>query len=304
MTSKEIVNFSASIRAKLKNIAVSEQKEFQYILRQFFWERFLYRISVSGYRDNFILKGALMMVVLNHERNRPTRDMDFLGVSIPNDMGQIAKVVSEIAKIEASDGVCFLSDTIESERINDKDAYSGVRIKITGVLGVIRQRVFIDIGFGDSIADGGILSSFPVLLPLSVPQVYIYPIESSVSEKFEALVSLQLVSSRMKDIFDILYYQNSFSFAGKKLKKAIIETFNTRGTDREKRRDVFSSLFKENKEKQIQWQAFHKTNKLTYTISFSEAMLIIEKFLEPVISGGVKTWNPTNLQWEDKQSVG
>lgn len=304
MTSKEIVNLPASIREKLKNIAVSERKEFQYILRQFFWERFLYRISVSEYRENLILKGALMMVVLHHERNRPTRDMDFLGVNMPNETGQIEKVISTIAKIDSQDGVRFLPDTIESERIHDKDEYSGVRIKITGVLGVIRQRVFIDIGFGDSIADGGILSSFPVLLPLSVPQVYIYPIESSVSEKFEALVSLQLVSSRMKDIFDILYYQNNFSFAGEKLKKAIRETFSTRGTDLEKRRDVFSSFFKANREKQIQWQAFHRTNSLPYTVSFAEAVNLIENFLEPVISGKVDAWNPGKLQWEDKKSVG
>ncbi|MCC6550375.1 MAG: nucleotidyl transferase AbiEii/AbiGii toxin family protein [Ignavibacteriaceae bacterium] len=294
---KPLTNLPVSIRERLKNIADNKNSEFQNLVQQFFWERFLYRLSISEYRSNLILKGAMMMIALNKERNRPTRDIDFLGVGISNQIDSVADIIRKIVMIECEDGIHFATDSILAEPINESDLYSGIRIKLTGTLDSIKQRIFIDIGFGDSIEKVETPQKFPVLLSLPSPEIYIYPIESSVSEKVEALVSLQLLTSRMKDIYDIAFYSKNFEFTSTRLSSALLNTFQRRGTDIEKRFDIFSVNFRENKEKELQWQAFHKTNGLKAASTFASAISEIERFIEPVLTGDFRIWEPERSKW-------
>lgn len=294
---KSLTNLPASIKERLKNIADKKKSEYQIVVRQFFWERFLYRLSVSEYRSNLILKGAMMLIALNKEPNRPTRDIDFLGVGISNQIDNVADVIRKILMIECEDGIHFAPDSILAEPINESDLYSGIRIKFTGTLDSIKQRIFIDIGFGDSIEKVETPHKFPVLLSLPAPEIYIYPIESSVSEKFEALVSLQLLTSRMKDIYDIVFYSKNFEFTSTRLRSALLNTFQRRGTDIEKRFDIFSVNFRGNQEKEIQWQSFHKTIGLKASNTFASAVSEIEQFIEPVLTGDFRIWEPKRSKW-------
>jgi predicted nucleotidyltransferase component of viral defense system len=191
----EIKNVAASVKERLRNIAAQSNKEFQSVVRQYVQERFLFRLSKSVYSKNFILKGALLFVAHDISRNRPTRDIDFLGSSISNDINDIKEFIKEILKIEFEDGLKFDLKNVEAENIVEDGDYNGIRVKFYAYLENSRERVQLDIGFGDKLTSGPIEIEFPTLLDFDAPKIEVYSIETAIAEKFEAIVSLQLQSS-------------------------------------------------------------------------------------------------------------
>ncbi|MDP3683467.1 MAG: nucleotidyl transferase AbiEii/AbiGii toxin family protein, partial [Ignavibacteria bacterium] len=203
---KEIKNIAASVKERLRNISIQAGKDFQSVLHQYIQERFLFRLSKSIYVDNLILKGALLFVAHDISRSRPTKDIDFLGSSVPNEKDKLVEIIKEILDVSCEDGLRFDNNDIDSEDIVEGEEYHGVHIKFYAYLEHSRERVQIDIGFGDRIIGGPIEIDFPTLLDFPAPRLKVYSIESSVAEKFEAIVSLQLETSRMKDVYDIHYF--------------------------------------------------------------------------------------------------
>ena len=127
MTKSEIKNITASVRQRLANLAQTQKEDFQQLLSRYARERLLYRLSVSVYRERFILKGALLFAYWTGAPHRPTRDVDFLGYGAP-DLDILAKVFSELCQTEvAPDGLTFQPDSIRAERIKDDEEYEGVR---------------------------------------------------------------------------------------------------------------------------------------------------------------------------------
>lgn len=210
---KGLKNIAASVKERLRNISTNAGKDFQSVLRQYIQERFLFRLSKSIYVDNFILKGALLFVAHDISRSRPTRDIDFLGSLVPNEKEKIVEIIKEILNVSYDDGLLFDNNNVESEYIVEDEEYYGVRVKFYAYLEHSRERVQIDIGFGDRIIGGPIEINFPTLLDFPAPRLKVYSIESAVAEKFEAIVSLQLETSRMKDFYDILYFVEHYSIA-------------------------------------------------------------------------------------------
>jgi len=123
-----VKNIAASVRARLLNIAKETNRDFNTVLLQYFQERLLYRLSISPYRDNFILKGALLFLIYKMPRNRPTKDIDFLGVDTSNEEESLLNLMKEVAAISAEDGVWFDPESFTSERITEQSEYNGVRI--------------------------------------------------------------------------------------------------------------------------------------------------------------------------------
>ena len=295
----EIKNIAASIKERLRNIASQSGKEFQSIIRQYVQERFLFRLSKSSYKNNLILKGALLFVAHNISRNRPTRDIDFLGTSISNEIDDIEEVVKEILKIEAEDGVFFDIASIEVENIVEDGDYLGVRIKFYAYMENSRERVQLDIGFDDKIASGPIEIDFPTLLDFPAPKLKVYSIETAIAEKFEAIVSLQLQSSRMKDFYDVIFFAQHYEFKKDTLLEAILTTFNHRSTDVAQRMLIFKDKFKLDESLQRLWKAFLERNRLTSVLSFNELIIKIQNFIEPVFDNKSKNnWNFEKWEWE------
>jgi predicted nucleotidyltransferase component of viral defense system len=253
---KEIKNIAASVKERLRNVSTQTGKEYQSLFRQYVQERFLFRLSKSIYANNFILKGALLFLAYDISRLRPTRDIDFLGSSISNKKDELADIVKEILKIECEDGLHFDVDDIESENIVDDGDYHGVRIKFYAYLENSRERVQIDIGFGDKITSGPIEIDFPTLLDFPAPRLKVYSVESAIAEKFEAIVSLHLKTSRMKDFYDIMFFAENHNFKKDILKEAILTTFKHRETDIELRKKIYEDKFKTEDQLQKYWVAF------------------------------------------------
>jgi len=295
---KEIKNISASVKERLRNIATQTGKDYQSLLRQYAQERFLYRLSISPFVNNFILKGALLFLAHDISRLRPTRDIDFLCSSISNNKNEISEIVKQILRIDFEDGLHFDTNQMETEDIVEDGEYKGVRIKCFAFLENSRERVQIDIGFGDRITAGPIEIEFPTLLDFPAPRLKVYSVESAVAEKFEAIVSLQLQTSRMKDFYDILFFAGSYQFKKDILKEAIQITFNHRETNIQLRTMIFEDKFKTDDQLQKYWSAFLSRNKLTAETNFTKVVDRISSFIEPIFNDKSKNnWDKTSWKW-------
>jgi len=291
-------NIGASARAQLLNVARQLNVDYNALLRRYFQERFLYRLSVSEYKDNLILKGALILAGYNISRYRPTKDIDFLGKAIKDDIEDFKKIIAEIASIQNDDGVSFDIKNITAEEIKEEADYKGIKIHLPCSMDTIKNNVSVDIGFGDEIVAGPIEMDFPVILNSAVPKIKVYSLESAIAEKFESIVKLNILTSRMKDFYDILFISSSKSFNSETLKIAINNTFKNRETDLQERTSVYEIL-KDDRQKKTQWSAFLKKNKLKAENEFRVVINKIQNFIEPIFGlKESKQWNPENWNWE------
>jgi predicted nucleotidyltransferase component of viral defense system len=246
-------------------------------------ERFLYRLSVSKYAEDFILKGAFMLRVWNFSEYRPTMDIDMLGIS-GNDQKYITEQIRDILAVEIEpDGLIFDADTIQAEQINDEADYEGVRITFRGTLGTAKIRMQIDIGFGDVIYPGPEKKPVPCILDFPAPSLLCYSRESVIAEKFEAMIQLGLLNSRMKDFYDIWLLSRQFGIDVDDVTEAVKRTLSQRKTKLYTPIDAFSAEFVSLR--QPMWAAFRKRLKQDYVPElFQEVVDDIALFLAPVIT--------------------
>lgn len=230
MTKGPIKDVPASIRQRLLNLARESGQEFNLLLIRYGIERFLYRLSQSQHADVFVLKGAILFHLWGGAPHRPTRDVDLLGRGAP-DLDRMATVIREVCRQEvADDGLFFDEESVQAERIREDEEYLGIRIRLEGHLGTAHVPVQIDIGFGDAVNPRPRKRELPCLLDSAPPRLRIYPWETVVAEKYQALVELGMTNSRMKDFFDLRYMARQLEFEGGVLSVAIRSTFERRKT--------------------------------------------------------------------------
>jgi predicted nucleotidyltransferase component of viral defense system len=281
----DIKNIAASVRGRLQNKAKETGRAFSEILQCYGMERFLFRLSQSKYADAFILKGALMFVAWQMPERRTTLDIDLLARHV-NEVAKIEGAVRDIcaAKVPA-DGLVFKPDSVKG-RITKEDAeYEGVRIKLMGYLERSRIPMQIDFGFGDIIYPSAQKIKYPALLDFPAPKLKGYTPESVVSEKFEAMVKLGDLNSRMKDFYDIWNMMRQFDFEGGALVKAIEKTFGHRKTTLPASAPFFSSdIYAKNSMNNTRWKAFLETLQIKNVPSdLGTVVQAMENFLlEPV----------------------
>jgi len=224
-------NIAASVHQRLLKRARDSGRPFNEVLQYFAIERFIYRLSKSPSAEKFILKGALMFTAWHVRLSRPTKDIDLLG-RIDNSPEVITSAMKEacIQKVEP-DGMRFDAETVIATRITEGAEYEGVRVRIQGNLGNARIPLQIDIGFGDVVVPAVSKIVYPTILDFPPPELNGYTMESTIAEKFEAMVKLGIVNSRMKDFYDIWVLSRQFDFDGHVLAMAIRKTFENRRTD-------------------------------------------------------------------------
>ncbi len=276
-------NVAASVRQRLLNRARADKRPFNELLQYYAMERFLYRLSKSFFSDRFILKGALLLRAWNAPEFRPTMDIDMLGKT-SNEEADILSLIRNILIIPVEeDGLVFNSDSLQSEQITEDADYEGIRIRLRGVLDSARVVMQIDIGFGDIVYPAPEEAELPTMLEFPAPKLLCYSRESTIAEKFEAMIKLGFLNSRMKDFYDIWLLSRGFDFNGLDLAEAIRLTFEQRQTTLPVRIESFSEDFVN--EKQAQWAAFHKKLDQEHIPSdLREIVLHLDGFLTPVVS--------------------
>ncbi len=295
MNKRPLKNVSASVHQQLLNIAKDSVRPFNEVLQYFAMERFLYRLGQSQHTNSLVLKGALLFRVWDVPDSRATRDIDFLAY-LDNSPDKMATIVRDICAIEdTDDGLAFDPDTVEAHRIKEGADYEGVRIRFIGRLGNARIHMQVDVGFGDLVHPGAIQAEYPTLLDLPAPSLRIYPPETAIAEKAEAMVSLGSLNSRMKDFHDISRMSRQFNFQGDELCEAVRCTFQNRNTAMVEFDDLVAELLdSENFDKQ--WTAFLRKSALTEPEKFPQVLAMIGDFLSPVFSS-IKNNKVFNREW-------
>ncbi|MBI5057511.1 MAG: nucleotidyl transferase AbiEii/AbiGii toxin family protein [Nitrospirae bacterium] len=295
---KDIKNIEASVRGQLQNKAKETHRPFAEILQYFGMERFLYRLSRSEYANRFILKGALMFTVWHIPQRRTTLDIDFLA-RFDNQTTSIEKMVKDVCKTDViPDGLIFDYNSVKGQRIKEDADYERVRVKFAGFLQRSRIPMQIDISFGDSILSGAKTIEYPVILDFPMPRLKGYPAESVVSEKFEAMVKLGAINSRMKDFYDIWLMMRQFDFDSSKLAEALKRTFTHRKTAFPDGRNFFAEdIYNEKSDRQTLWKAFLNKGDIKHTPQeLSAVAKEIEQFLLKPLDA-IKKEQRFNEQW-------
>jgi len=289
-------DLAASVHQRLLNHARSEGRRFNEVLQRYALERWLYRLSISSHADRFILKGGLLLSTWDLPIQRPTKDIDLLA-SATNDLDGVLAMIREICIVAVEpDGLVFHEPTVTSERIAEDAVYEGVRSTFTGSLGKARLAMQIDLGFSDVITPGPISMTFPTILELPAPELRAYNRETTIAEKFEAMIKLGELNSRMKDFFDIWSLATNQAFDGDMLSEAIAQTFRRRGTVMDANAVCFEDTFGNSETKQTQWRGFLKRTQLAESAPalFVDVWRDVMAFLRPMISpsAGAAHWLP------------
>ena len=295
---------ATSVKAQIKYRANKEKRNVQDMFILYVLERVLYRLSISPYKDKFVLKGGCLLYGLfNQQYARTTTDIDLLGTSISNEAEYMKKVFTDILSVECDDAIRFDISSLNANNITEFKEYHGVNVSAVAYLDRTRIPINIDIGYNDVIYPGKQQMEYPTILDDEPPVLNAYSLESIIAEKFEAIVSLGVVNSRYKDFYDIYTMAHRFDFSGMELKQAIIETFGHRKTTLE-RIVAFEDGFADDIYRKGRWNGFIKTKRANTDLSLGNTIIFIRSFLEPIVtainnnSPFEKKWTHSSLEWE------
>ncbi len=258
-------------------------EDFNFVLTRYAVERLLYRITRSEYASQFVLKGASLIGVWTGKEFRATRDVDLLGYGDLSDE-RIREIFQQICSVDVEpDGLQFDPEGIRVENIREGQVYGGRRVQLLASIGSALITVQIDIGFGDPVTPEARKITYPTLLGFPAPRILAYPPETVIAEKLEALVSLGMVTTRMKDIYDLRLMARLLTFEGSTLVDAIRATFNSRKTDMPTTTPAaLSDEFAKDEDKRKQWTAFLTRSGLDNPdVELSKVIAELRSFLEP-----------------------
>lgn len=297
-----MADVAASILAKLRNKAKASGISYQQCLQLFMQEEFLRKLSKSGYGDFLVLKGGLLIYTLTNFESRATIDVDFLLRGYSNSIDNVRNMICKI--MDTPTGHDYIEMTAKGfEEISPQRKYHGISMQIIGRIKNIRVPFNVDIGVGDVIVPHAEERTINTQLPdFEAPVIKTYSLESTIAEKFDAILQRFELTGRMKDFYDIDYLSRSFDFEGAKLRAAIFETLQRRGTPYGQ--DSFKRLvaLAEDENMQKRWKYFLRNIK-DHSLEFSAVIAEIQTFLEPVFDaivheeGWHKIWKSNVRKW-------
>jgi predicted nucleotidyltransferase component of viral defense system len=252
-----------SIQVRLASHAKEIGVDPNLVLTRYGVERFLYRLSRSPHAEQFVLKGALLLMAWLGETLRPTRDADLLGFGELSD-DKLTEILRDVCAVEVEpDAMLFLPDSVQVEPIRVEDAYGGRRATIEARIGKARLTVQVDIGIGDAVTPAPEWMDYPGLLDLPRARLRVYSRGSVVAEKLHAMVLLGVRNSRMKDYFDLRALAREGALDPDQLAEAIAATFARRKTAVPDGVPIgLSEEFASDATSQGQWKAFLTRNRL------------------------------------------
>jgi len=255
-----------SVRQRLLNRSRETGEDYNLLLTRYAVERLLYRLSQSEHADAFVLKGAMLFTVWTGALHRPTRDLDLLGFGDPSEERLVDVFRNICDQAVDNDGMIFDANSVTAAPIRDEHAYAGIRLRLAAKLGNARINLQVDVGFGDVVTPEARTETYPTLLDQPSPRLRVYPPESVVAEKLEAMVSLGMANSRMKDFYDMWVLLQQFDLDGAGLAAAIQATFERRRTTIPSSVPLaFTDEFAGDSDKQRQWIGFLKRSGLPHT---------------------------------------
>lgn len=224
-----------------------------------------------------------MLTIWVGESSRPTRDIDLLGITSNSVEEIVAMIKAVCVQTVEADGLEFDPASVGGELIAEHAEYEGVRVTFKGNLGTAGVPMQIDIGFGDVVSPAPEEIDYPTILDFPPPRLLSYPRQSVVAEKFETMVRLGEVNSRMKDFYDIWKLSRQFRFDGPTLQEAVSRTFAQRGTPIQPKPVALTPEFGAQPQKQTQWRAFSRVSRVEDAPeAFDSVTRDLNAFLGPI----------------------
>jgi hypothetical protein len=306
MSDKALKNPAISIRAKLLAHAKQHGDDFQRVLTRYAIERLLFRLSQTDAAERYVLKGAMLFVTWPKHVFRPTGDLDLLGEGNPEPAALMALFTTICQVAFPEDGIVFDPATLKVEPVREADKYQGARLSLRGDLAGARIPVQIDIGFGDHVHPEPKRENFPSLLP-DLPQanILMYPPETVVAEKFEAMIRFGEANGRIKDFHDIWVTTRTFPFDLANVVEAVGGTLRRRETAIPTQTPVgLTDAFAAIAEERGLWSGFlRRTPPALEPPAFSALQAELRSFFGPIIAslavpeGARGTWDPDAGTW-------
>lgn len=274
----------ASIKTKINNKAKNLNLSPQDLMQMYFFERILYRISISDYKYNFIIKGGLLLSSMFEDESRTTQDMDTMIKGIEVSEEKLKEVLSDILKIKTEDNISF--EILSFRRIREEDLYGGYRIAIKAFVDTLSVNLKIDVTTGDPIVPREIEYSYKCLIDDKTIKIMAFSKYSIIAEKFETLIETLETDTRAKDFYDI-YKLMVDDIDNEKLYKAIYITFKRRNTlnlleDLEER----FNIIKDSLALKEYWSNYQRKNYYARNINYADFVESINSIIN--IIGNVK----------------
>lgn len=297
-------NIGHSALDRLKNLAKKDGAPVSGLIDQYCFTSFLRRLSTSRYKDFFVLKGALMLLILTGEATRPTKDVDLDGkITLSNE--ELLSAINEILSEPTDDGVEFLTDTLKTskERNNDSEGCGGAKISCVARVGKAKVMVKIDIGYENPITPKHVEVSMPTQIKNeSGFKIFMYPPETAIAEKIAVMAEQKENNSRIKDLWDIRKLSGTKNFHLDILAEAIHQTCLSRNCTFKSIDDL--AVFDESNRQNFaaSYHSFIKKNGITEAQVFQDCADWVKDFITPAIqvnNGDITndqsyTWCPKN----------
>lgn len=252
---------ATAVKAKIKNKAGGDSDKSQIMLRIYLMERLLERVSLSQYRDNFVLKGGLLVSSLVGVDMRSTMDVDTTVKSLPLNKRSAQKILEEIIAIEVDDGVVFRITRVQD--IMEGHEYEGIRFMIECTIDKLKQTIKVDISTGDEITPMAVAYKLPLIIEDRSINLWAYNLETLLAEKLETIMVRAEANTRMRDFYDIhvLLKQDTVTIDRGTMKSAFYATCKRRESTEQivTIDDVINKIADDEVMKQ-QWKNYQKTN--------------------------------------------
>ena len=223
-----MIRTATQLKAKIRNLSGGDNDRARMLIRNFVMERFLERVALSPYRNNFILKGGMLVAAVVGLETRATMDIDTTVKALPLTMENARRVVEDVIRTDVPDGISFTITKVSD--IMEGHDYPGIRFMLEASLDKMKQAIKVDISTGDIITPGAVEYSYRLMFEDRSISIWTYNLETLLGEKLETIMARETANTRMRDFYDIHILMNQKTVDYKLLKSAFLATSEKRAT--------------------------------------------------------------------------
>lgn len=278
-----MIKTSRQLKALVRNLTKGDSLQAQIILRNYVMERFLERISLSKYKNNFILKGGMLVSAMVGLDTRSTMDIDTTIKNVPLSAENAKKMIEEIIAVSIDDGMTFSIKGVSE--IMEEAEYSGVRVNLEAELEMMRIPLKVDISTGDIITPREVLYTFKLMFEERTISIFAYNLETVLAEKMETVIARGVANTRLRDYYDLYILQNEYSYVmnREQFRAALLATSKNRNS--EQLMIEGDRILKEIADSEVMqglWKGYQKKFSYAEEISWEMVMESIEKLFETI----------------------
>ena len=269
------------IKGRIKSVAKQNNADARTLMRIYMMERFLERLAQSEYRDNFIIKGGILVTAMIGVAHRSTMDIDTSMKNLNLSAEDALRVVNQVKDIDLDDGVSF--DVKDVSNIMDEMEYPGIRVTMNANVGRLITPLKIDISTGDVITPRAIEFNYDLLLEDRSISLWSYNLETILAEKLQTVLARGILNTRMRDFYDIRMLVDTYEDKVNKavLKDAFAATCKKRGTDNlQEQAEEIVKIIEADEQIQVLWRAYQKKYSYAADIDYASVISGVRKLMD------------------------